>query len=53
MKVSIWNHNLINKNIEERHVEIVEMKTSVSKIKTSREINVSGMDQVEDRQNKR
>lgn len=38
MKVSIWNRNLINKNIEERHVEIVEMKTSISKIKTQKKL---------------
>lgn len=38
MKVSIGNHNLINKNIEERNVEIVEMKTSVSKIKTQEKL---------------
>lgn len=29
---------MINKNIEERHVEIVKMKTTVSKIKTQEKL---------------
>jgi hypothetical protein len=38
---TIQNHNSINRNIEERHVETIERKL--------KKIYISGMDQVEDR----